>query len=233
MQFLWWRGYAWRRFERSNLSLSLRIINSTFANNEAAGGSGVYVEGSEDLHVDIIESSFHENTGNGGSALCVCCFSEEAITVLCSIDTRISKSTFSNNNHLGYDSSVISVSHAPFVKMNGIVVEFNDITTAIRVLSSTIEFTGSSRISNNTGISGVGLTLHDSQLVFKPNTDLIITNNYALTTGGGVQVLESIDNKENSDHCFYTLSYEIEKNISLAQTVNYEQPCMYIANERH
>ena len=191
---------------------SFRIVNSIFANNEAGiDGGAVAVHQAltivPNLSMDIINSSFYENRSPDGAALFVNQIGYDNL-----IDSiTISSCTFSNHSYSWslYGSSVISVNSVAWLKMNDVVVEFNHIT-AILAEGSNIQFSGSSRISNNTGLSGVGLTLHRSQLRFGPNTDLIITNNYALTTGGGVQGPDS--------SCFYRAIHDI--NDSLAETIN-------------
>ena len=90
--------------------------------------------------------------------------------------------------------------------------------TAIKVIASNLMLEGQVNITNNSGSSGGGLLLwDDSLMVLKPNTNVLITNNSAVHTGGGITV-ES-QSLKNRPMCFFQLSEEITHNSSLLDTV--------------
>ena len=201
----------------SSNSSSLSIVNSTFANNIAeysGGGVGVETYRSAALHMDIINSSFYVNTAAAGSALYVKSRSVRYFhSPTSSVHLKISVCNFSNNKVIANfeESGTILLKLVPSVKMDNIVVKSNN-NRAIVAVQSNVEFSGSSQISNNTGYSGGGLYLKSSRLFLKPNTNLVISNNSAETTGGGIQV------SGNNYYCFYGFSSE---NMSLAQNINF------------
>ena len=72
-------GVIYNNMNSSIRSPSLHIINSTFANNEAALGGGVSLivkgtMGNSSLYMDMINCSFYGNRASVGSALCVNCW---------------------------------------------------------------------------------------------------------------------------------------------------------------
>ena len=228
-------------------SSTLSIVNSTFTNNKARfHGGGVFVTWelspltNATLYMDVINSSFSGNViaglsdkAGGGHALQakankVIIRYESLLSVprfyvnlsisMCSFISHFS-TPLSNSKWVKMQSSVILLDHMPIIRINGIVVESNGYT-GIMAIKSNIEFSGSSSISNNTGYSGGGLQLTDSQLYFKPYTNLVITNNSAQTTGGGLNIFGPSCVTAN-DGCFYGLSSEFEDNSFLIQTVNF------------
>ncbi len=81
--------------------------------------------------------------------------------------------------------------------------------------------TGSTRISNNTAVTGAGIRICSGSLMyFPPNTNLLITNNSAQETGGGVQVYLS-SCFVNIPMCFYQFTNAISQDYSLLKTVNF------------
>ena len=70
-------GVFYSNMNSSIGSPSLHIINSTFVNNEATLGGGVYLTetmGYSSLYMDMINCSFYGNRASDGSALCVNCW---------------------------------------------------------------------------------------------------------------------------------------------------------------
>lgn len=61
-------------------------------------------------------------------------------------------------------------------------------STGIQAQNSMIFFSGSTTIAHNSAMIGGGLNLFNTKMLLAPNTDLIITNNSAEKTGGGIQI---------------------------------------------
>ena len=90
--------------------------------------------------------------------------------------------------------------------------------TAIKAIASNLLLEGKVNITNNHGSSGGGLLLSDnSAIVLKPNTQVIIVNNSATYTGGGISVNGLY--LQTRPKCFFQLSEEITNNSSLLNTV--------------
>ena len=87
------------------------------------------------------------------------------------------------------------------IVMDGIVIESNN-ASGILASDYNILFSGSSRISNNTALTGAGLNLIDSTIHFTPGASLAITGNTANQTGGGIQI-DFSEYKYANDMCFY------------------------------
>ena len=90
--------------------------------------------------------------------------------------------------------------------------------TAIKAVGSNLLLEGEVDIMNNYGSSGGGLLLCDnSVIILKPNTHISIKDNTANHTGGGITA--ETPSLQTRPMCFYQLSEEITRNISLLNTV--------------
>lgn len=105
---------------------------------------------------------------------------------------------------LSSESSVILAKSAPYFAIHNTTLAFN-MCTSILALGSTLVFSGSSRISGNTALSGGAICLCSKAILyFTPHTDLVITNNTAMQTGGGIMVDASCS--LDIPMCFYQYS---------------------------
>ena len=219
---------------------ALSITNSTFFNNFAQhSGGGMFVQWKQStrlngsFEVEIIDSKFDGNSlglqGRGGLALQYEVYmstSDKPNTVpRFHVAPTISNSTFSNHipnitsGQLQEESSVILASTVPYLGINGVTIVSNN-CSAILAIESTLVFSNSTRISHNSALSGGGLRLCSSSTIYlTPHTDLIITDNSARETGGGIQV----DSKYlvSIPMCFYQYDQNLTMNYSLLKTVNF------------
>ena len=116
-------------------------------------------------------------------------------------------------------SGVIYGESMLFIYMSKVEIKFND-CRAILAVNSLLLFHGKSVISYNWATSGAGIQLcSNSFMYFAPYTNLLIANNKADTTGGGI----SVDSKCFIDEtlCFYQYSHHIQINQSLMNSVDF------------
>ena len=214
----------------------LKIVNSRFENNHAAySGGGAYIRWRQSLQIngssriEIIKSRFSNNSisakSQGGLALYYKTYSDNTGDQNSSpkfhVALDISNSTFSHHypNGMLSESSVILAETVPYLGINGITVESNN-CTAILAIASTLVFSNSTTIFNNTALSGAGVRLcSDSIIYLKRDTNLTITNNSATSTGGGIKVYPSC--LLSLPACFYQYHSEIAYNNCLLSTVNF------------
>ena len=232
---------AYRNISYSNL---LSITESTFTRNignYVAGG--IYLNWKKSLkvygstYIKITNTSFDGNGlgagGSGGMALGVHAdndVSEDPYSFLkFHVNVDVSNCSFANHNQNQFTdgrillmNSVIEAETVPYLGIHGITMRSNN-CTAIRALGSKLVFSGSTKISNNTAVTGAGFQLTNSLLFLTQNTDLVITNNSVLQTGGGLLINSYSDCVVKSQPmCFYQYTSEILSNRSLFRTINFE-----------
>ena len=218
---------------------SHKVLNSTFADNcaENAGG-GVFMHWKQSLllngssAVNISSTNFTGNSigfrGRGGLAFHYRTYFDTSDNSKSLPKFFVSFSLLncrffnhylnSSSEELQPESSVILAANVPYLGIYGITVESN--CTAILAIGSTLVFYGSTRISNNTALTGAGLRLCSGATIYlTPHTSLTITNNFAQQTGGGIQVYSNC--LTSLPMCFYQYSRVITRNSSLLSTVNF------------
>ena len=176
----------------------LRIISSTFISNVGEfGGGGLYVgwkkplSANGTLNISITNSSFDNNSlihsDGGGAAVCIISTQDSDRSNLVNyVQFNISHCKFFN--HLGPASGVIAAIRVPFLAIDSSTIHSNN-CSAIAALRSTLMFSGSSQIINNTAMTGAGILLDNSFIFFiKSNMNLLIANNNALGKGGGIRI---------------------------------------------
>ena len=223
------------------LSKVLSITDSKFVNNTAEwNGGGVYVHWKQSLllngsvDVSISRTIFDNNfvgKYDGGMAFYYQTYLEDSdnpksVSKLY-ISLNVSNSTFHNHypsipsNKFQPEYSVILATNVPYFGVDGITVKNNN-CTAIQAVGSTVVFYGSTRIFNNSALTGAGIKLCSGALIYlTAHTNLIITNNSAEQTGGGLQVYLS-NCLLTIPKCFYQYTRDISRNLSLLETINFK-----------
>ena len=211
-------------------SQAFTIINSTFRNNSAkSSGGGIYLQWEEILKfnnildMSIIGSTFERYSigkyGSGGIALHYRTFIHPryASHSLVKFRFNLNVSQCHFHDHIASsqhsESGVILAKAAPYLAMDGINITSNN-CTALLAIDSTLIFSGSSTISNNTAQNGAGIRFcSGSVLYLTPYTTLLITNNQVWGNGGGILVNSKC--LVNVPMCFYQYT-----NLTLQKTVN-------------
>ena len=182
------------------------IENSTFRNNIAKySGGGIVVEWQERysgnvLEATICDSVFYNNSiqdnGGGGLALHYRKFIQPGGRKTNSqkfrVNLEVSQCSFFNHSpsrgQLLSENSVILADLVPYLGIIGSNITSNN-CTAILTISAILVFKGSSLIRNNTSRIGAGIRFCSNSLMYlAPHTTLIITDNNASETGGGIHV---------------------------------------------
>lgn len=217
----------------------LSVTNSVFRNNYAERiGGGIYIQWKQSpvltcvLDVYINGSTFDSNSlgtkGSGGLALTYNVYIEAGnlLHVLPKhrVNLIVSKSCFHNHNpnifseQLLSESSVILAKMAPYFGVDDVTITSNN-CTALLAIGTNIVFYGSSNISHNTALTGAGVRLCSSSVIyFSPHTHLVITDNSAHITGGGISVESNC--LVNVPMCFYQYTKQAVMNDSLLETIN-------------
>ena len=218
----------------------LTLTESKFINNSAVlYGGGLYVfwkkslllSGSADLRIS--NSLFEHNYVKqhiGGMALFYKTYLEDNndpknVSKLF-ISLNVSNCTFRNHNpylpseDFQPEYSVIQATSVPYIGIDGITVDSNN-CTAIQAVESTLVFYGSTKIYNNRALTGAGIQLCSGAFMYlTPHVDLIITNNSAQQTGGGLQVHLS-NCILTIPKCFVQYTREVSLDLSLLKTINF------------
>ncbi len=215
------------------------ISHSTFKDNFAKlYGGGIMLQWMEALGNEFILDNYMINTtfdgnslginGSGGLGLhyktyIVNLNTEHKITRL-RVNLRLIGCSFFNHNpnikeeELRSESSVILAKSVPYLNISDLEISSNN-CTALLAIDTNIAFSGSSRIHDNKAISGAGIRLCAGALIYLyPHTDLVISNNVADQTGGGILVNSKC--LVNVPMCFYQFSNTIIHNPDLLDTVN-------------
>ena len=216
----------------------LSIAHSTFTNNRGEdSGGGIYIRWKQSLlmngstHINVTNSRFVGNSVGVNKGLALYAISDKSVTddpnsfSKLHVSLNLSNCTFSNhimslsNENSWTSNSVIAAVTIPYLALDGVTVNSNN-CTAMSAIGSKVVFSGSTVISNNTAVTGAGFQLANTFLFLTPNTDLIIANNSAWQTGGGIQVYTypSCLSLENNRMCFYQYTSDDQ---SLSRTVNF------------
>lgn len=232
-------SFSFRKHVAAEISHAVSIIGSRFIKNFAGkNGGGIYIQWKQSLILDqivdmnIMDSTFDGNSigedGSGGLALHYKIYldtgDEPHRLPKFRVNLNILNCSFHNHspnlssNQLLSESSVILAKSAPYLGLDSITVSSNK-CTGILALGSTLVFSGSSKISDNTALTGGGIRLCSSALVYlTPHTDLEITNNSVKQAGGGILVNSNC--LVNIPMCFYQYSSAVARNHSLLNTIN-------------
>ena len=212
----------------TNKLVILSIINSTVSKNmgEYYGG-GAFIEWylqtpliKGNAYIDMINTSFDGNIiGTAISGGLAVDLQENPYlagpytynSFVKNFHVKVNLSGCDLSNHNGAQQitsfySVISANKVSYFRIDGITVKSNN-CTAIMATGSKVVFSGSSRISNNTAVTGAGLQLVNTFISMTPSTDLTVTNNSAQQTGGGVKIFNYPGCIPN-ENCIYLPSSE-------------------------
>lgn len=221
----------------------LSVLHSTFKNNFGKqNGGGFYMDWKQLLlldcvfDMDITNSTFDNNSigvnGSGGLAVDYRVYTDTGNDphklAKFRINLNITDCLFVNHNpntsdtseQLLSESSVIFTKWVPYLGMNGVNVTKNS-CTGILAIASTLVFMGESTISDNMALSGAGIRLCSSAIMYlTPHTKLLITKNSVQKTGGGISV--NTNCLVNVPMCFYQYTKEITllNHFALLDTIN-------------
>ena len=213
----------------------LKITNTSFINNMAkVFGAGISLRLKNSL-TSCIESStisvdnctFQGNiqTGYGGVAI----HSVNYISfqykkqLLPQFDLSITNSMFYKNrvanSYTGSGSGVISVKDNYYVNISDVEIYNNINCSGLLAIGSNFVFAGDTNIHHNNASSGGGILLCSNAIMFlQPYARLIITNNHAFHTGGGICVEERC--LISRPICFFQLDLTATVNPALISSIN-------------
>ena len=225
--------------EKAHQNRILHVYNTNFTSNVATklGGGGVFVKQMQSLPKCNIEcitfekvtfnsNSVTETYYGGGIAIHSITFvvtgyvhhgnpQFQVFLNHCSINNSHVKSLERGDSGTG----VIFVNSNLFFQLNNTAI-FNNKATGIVGMSSNIILSNNITIVNNTGTSGGGMLLCQNSVIYlEAYASIIITNNSASNTGGGICV-ETSDYIESQEICFFQLGYHTFMNISLIKTIS-------------
>ena len=221
-----------------NKLIKLKILNilyTKFINNSAQGGGGLafklkhFSREPTIGYIQFYRCVFVHNYlktkySIGGIAVHVSNFHVKPATYhsnpsfnITILNCSVQESYIKGNGKCSPGNGVITLVKAFHFRVKDTVFTENS-CTAIKAISSNLVLEGQVNITNNNGSSGGGLLLcDDSVIVLKPNTQVRITNNIAIHTGGGITVESQC--LQTRPMCFFQLSEEITYNSSLLDTV--------------
>ena len=226
------------RNERKYQEDIVRITGCTFALNIGLLGSGAFfrIRKSAGKHVArfrVERSKLRNNIGASGSAIYVHQMKSalklgttevlfEGVEVLSNTYSRPIRnltarySDFQLNTVLVVEADKVMFSNCNFTRNEG---------TALSVIQSEIFMSNLIIFDGNSGVVGGAINLKTSPLVFTPHTQLVFTENYALTHGGAINVIERSD---VVSPCFLqvldpTASYQQDPNVTLYFEGNYAE----------
>ena len=231
-------GY-YHKSKNTDPSQTVSITGSQFISNRAESvGGGIYIQWKQSpivdemLDMNITDSTFNGNSigvnGSGGMALHYKIYldtgDEPHRLTKFRLNLDISNCTFRNHSpilsssQLFAESSVILAKSAPYLGLHSITVTSNN-CTAILALGSTLVFSGISMISENIALTGAGIRLCSSALMYlTPYTKLTITNNTAMQAGGGIRVNSNC--LVNIPMCFCQYSRVVSAHSKLLTTID-------------
>ena len=214
----------------------IRIAKSNFTNNHAkrtAGGAYVQwkqaLKDRKTLDMTMEDLTFSKNTANGGGLglhyqAYVDIGSDPHRSPKFRVNLNVSRCTFqdhmvkTNSQQYLSESSVILAKSVPYLGITDVIIDTNN-CTALLAIGSTLVFYGTTRIHNNSALTGAGVRLCSRSLMyFTPHLTLVITNNHAHQIGGGILVNENC--LVNVPMCFYQYSTEIIAKWQLLNTTN-------------
>ena len=219
----------------------LKITNTSFIKNKASTyGAGILLQLKNSL-TSCVDSSrisldnciFQGNnqTGYGGVAIQSENFRsfQYKKQLLPQFDLLITNSRFFENHVMYYDGSgsgVILVKDNYHVRISDIEIYNNTNCSGLLAIGSNFIFSGETNIHHNNASSGGGILLCSDAIMFlQPNARLLITNNHAVHTGGGICVEERC--MISTPVCFFQLDLNATVNLALIDTIH-----IVIANNR-
>lgn len=222
-------------YSEAKLRDILKITNTSFIDNTAnifGAGLSLRLKNSltsciESLKISVDNCTFQGNTqlSYGGVAIhSVNYLSFQYIRqFLPQFYLSIINSTFYKNravnNYAGSGSGVISVKDTYHVNISNVEIYNNTNCSGLLAIGSNFVFTGVTKIHHNNASSGGGILLCSNAIIFlQPHARLIITNNYAFHTGGGICVEERC--LISLPECFYQLGLDATVNPSLISSIS-------------
>ena len=217
----------------------LHIINSRFVDNKVQFvGGGVYIKyrqfgticGTKGVKLTkcIFEKNSVIKSGFGGIALhsINLLMTNYVIHSIPQFSIEINKSTFKNNHMTmipgptdiqNEGAGVIFTKSNSYFRLSNTTISDNT-CSGILAVSSNLILSGKIIITNNMALSGGGLLLCESAIVyFEEYTDVVIAYNRAKNTGGGVTVERKC--LHSKPMCFYQLGQNVLTEPSLIGTI--------------
>ena len=211
---------------------SINITNTSFKENVATVGGGVYLKLEESLtfckyskQIQFWNCSFERNSlgSNGGGGIGFHCITFETTgyleKILPQIRLLLHNCTFSGNT-VQEDVSgcgAITLQNNPFVIIAHSTIENNN-CTGISVIKSNVILQGNVTIAFNKGLAGGGMFFTQaSKLYLSPFTTVRVAHNTAQNAGGGIYVTE-YENTNIKTPCFFQFDNRVIQNISLLNT---------------
>ena len=219
----------------SNSKDVLKVTNTRFIDNRAKQfGAGVHLRFKNSLtscvdssRMSFINCTFQGNTqiSYGGVAIHSVnyasfqyiqqLFPQFNLSIL---DSKFHENTVANNYH-GSGSGVISVKDNYCVHISGVEIFDNTKCSGLLAIGSNFVFSGETYIHDNNASSGGGVLLcSNAVMFFQPHAHLIITDNHAVHTGGGICVEEQC--MISLPVCFFQLDLNTTLNLSLIDTIH-------------
>ena len=211
---------------------SINITNTSFKENVATVGGGVYLKLEESLtfckyskQIQFWNCSFERNSlgSNGGGGIGFHCITFETTgyleKILPQIRLLLHNCTFSGNTVLEDVSGcgAITLQNNPFVTIADSTIEDNN-CTGISIIKSNVILQGNVTIAFNKGLAGGGMFFTQaSKLYLSPFTTVTVAHNTAQNAGGGIYVTE-YENTNIKTPCFFQFDNRVIQNISLLNT---------------
>ena len=214
----------------------IRIAKSQVTNNRAVHtGGGAYVQWKQALEerrtldMTMEDLTFSKNRAYGGGLglhyeAYANIGSDPHLSPKFRVNLNVSNCTFQDHMLKTYseqylsESGVILAKSVPYLGINNVEIDTNN-CTALLAIGSTLVFYGTTKIHNNSALTGAGIRLCSrSLLYFTPHLTLVVTNNHAHQIGGGILVNE--DCLVNVPMCFYQYSTEVIAKWQLLHTIN-------------
>ena len=230
-------GLAVQVFESTSINTkcdsksSINVFNTSFKENVATVGGGVYLKLEESLTfcrysklIQFQNCSFERNSlrSNGGGGIGFHCITFETTGYLQKslpqIWLLLHNCTFSGNT-VQEDVSgcgAITLQNNPFVTIADSTIEDNN-CTGISVIKSNVILQGNVTIAFNKGLAGGGMFFTQaSKLYLSPFTTVTVAHNTAQNAGGGIYVTE-YENTNIKTPCFFQFDNRVIQNINTTQ----------------
>lgn len=194
----------------SNISIS----NTELAHNDGGAISVYWRSNSVTVTLALSNCSIHDNLAYYNPAIIVYVYKQ--FDSCNSFVTEMKHVTFYNNKILNYNNELYNGGAVVF---RNAILEIDNVTflnhslTGLLAFNSKITFSGDSYFTNNTGICGGGMSLHDTSIRLHNNTRLVFSQNRAIKEGGAIFVSDKLHDLPVAS-CFYRITSPA-KNISL------------------
>lgn len=190
-------------FTRSSLSRNIKIMGSSFINNTALDGSGLYIQllpFALNTVIILQSTTFEENVATEASTIAAYGISESVNSLL----VILSDCTIKNNyctDYLAETATAMRVTNGR-LKLERDCTFSSNKGTALTCSVCEINISGKAVFANNTGINGGALHLSDGgYLRLYDNSHLFFLDNVATTFGGAIYA-DINDRKANGGDCF-------------------------------